>query len=59
LSRYEDEPDFIYRIVTEDQTWANHFDPESKKSEHAVPHPSKEIQESAVSMEDDGFNYLG
>jgi hypothetical protein len=26
LSCYEDEPDFIYRIVTPDETWVHHFD---------------------------------
>jgi hypothetical protein len=26
-SRYEDEPDFIYLIVTQDKTWVHHFDP--------------------------------
>jgi hypothetical protein len=31
LSRFEDEPEFIYRIVTPDETWVHHLDPESKK----------------------------
>jgi hypothetical protein len=39
LSRYEDESDFIYRIVTQDETWIHYFDPESKKTEHAVEAP--------------------
>ena len=31
LSRYEDDPcDFIERVVTQDETWIHHFDPESK-----------------------------
>ena len=31
LSRYEDDPkDFIKQIVTQDETWVHHFDPESK-----------------------------
>ena len=31
LSRYEDDPcDFIERVVTQDETWVHHFDPESK-----------------------------
>ena len=31
LSRYEDDPgDFIERVVTQDETYVNHFDPESK-----------------------------
>jgi hypothetical protein len=63
LSRYEDEPDFIYRIVTQDETWVHHFDPESKKKDHAVElpwlSPFEEIQESAISREDDGFIFWG
>ena len=31
LSRYEDDPsDFVERVVTQDETWVHHFDPESK-----------------------------
>ena len=31
LSRYEDDPgDFIEQVVTQDETWAHHFDPEAK-----------------------------
>ena len=31
LSRNEDDPgDFIDRVVTQDETWVHHFDPESK-----------------------------
>jgi histone-lysine N-methyltransferase SETMAR len=33
LSRYEDEPNFIYRIVTQDETWVHLFDPESKRKQ--------------------------
>jgi hypothetical protein len=58
LTRYEDEPDFVYRIVTQDETCVHHFDLESQKTEHAVEAhliaPSEEIQESAISREDDG-----
>jgi hypothetical protein len=39
LSRYEDEPDFIYRIVTQDETRVHHFDPESKKQSMQWKHP--------------------
>ena len=32
LSRYENEPgEFIDGVVTQDETWVGHFDPESKK----------------------------
>ena len=31
LSHYEDDPgDFIEQVVTQDETWVHHFDPESK-----------------------------
>ena len=31
LTRYEDDPgDFIERVVSQDETWVHHFDPESK-----------------------------
>jgi hypothetical protein len=34
-SCYVDEPDFIYTIVTQDEKWVHHFDPESKKKHRA------------------------
>jgi histone-lysine N-methyltransferase SETMAR len=40
LSRYDDEPDFIYRIVTQDETRAHHFDPEFKLQSMQWKHPS-------------------
>jgi hypothetical protein len=62
LSRSKDEPGFIYRIVTRNDSWVNHFDPESKKTEHAVEAPlltsSEEIQEGAISRENDGLPYF-
>ena len=31
LSRYEDDPgNFIKRVLTQDETWVHHFNPESK-----------------------------
>jgi hypothetical protein len=58
LSRYEDETDFIYRIVPRDDTWVHHFDPKSKKqSMQWKLTPSEEIQEGAISRKDDGFNF--
>jgi hypothetical protein len=50
LSRYEDEHDFIYRIVSQDETWVHHFDPESK---------NQSMQEGAINREDDYFNLWG
>jgi hypothetical protein len=39
LSRYEDEPDFIYWIVTQDEKLVHHFDPGSKKQSMQWKHP--------------------
>ena len=47
LPRYVDAPgDFIERVVTQDETWVHHFDPEStmqsKQWKHpGSPHPYK------------------
>ena len=39
-SRYEDDPgNFIKRIVTKDETWVHHFDPESKIQSIQWKHP--------------------
>jgi sugar lactone lactonase YvrE len=40
LSCYEDEPDFIYRIATQDETGVHHFDPESKKQDMQWKNPN-------------------
>ena len=40
LPRYEDDPgNFIDRIVTQDETWVHHFDPESKMQSMQWKHP--------------------
>ena len=40
LSHYEDDPgDFIDRVVTQDETWVHHFDPESKLQSMQWKHP--------------------
>ena len=41
LSRYENDPEeFIDQVVTQDETWVHHFDPESKKQSMQWKHPS-------------------
>ncbi|XP_075217801.1 histone-lysine N-methyltransferase SETMAR-like [Lycorma delicatula] len=41
LKRYEDEEDsFLKRIVTVDETWVYHFEPESKRQSLVWKHPS-------------------
>ena len=40
LSRYEDDSgDFIDRVVTQDETWAHHFQPDSKMQSMQWKHP--------------------
>ena len=40
LSCYEDDPgDFIEQVVTQDETWVHHFDPESKVLRKQWKHP--------------------
>ena len=40
LSHYENDPgDFIDRVVTQDETWAHHFNPESKMQSMQWKHP--------------------
>ena len=40
LSRYEDDPgDFIDLVVTQDETWVHHFEPESKMQRMQWKHP--------------------
>ena len=47
LSRYEDDPgDFIDRVVTQDETWVHHFDPESKMQSMRWKHPGSPIPRS-------------
>ena len=37
LSHYVDDPgDFIQRVVTQDETWVHHFDPEAKNAEQTM-----------------------
>ena len=44
LSHYEDDPsDFIERVVTQDETWAHHFDPESKMQSKQWKHPDSPL----------------
>jgi histone-lysine N-methyltransferase SETMAR len=58
LSRYEDERDFIYWIVTQDETWVQNQNKINRScSGSTLTHPSEEIQEGAISREDDGFNF--
>ena len=40
LSRYGDDlGNFIERVVTQDETWVHHFDPESKMQNKQWKHP--------------------
>ena len=40
LSLYEDNPEeFMHCVVTKDETWVHHFDPEAKKQSKQWKHP--------------------
>ena len=56
LPIYGKDPEELMRlVVTQDETWVYHFDPEAKKAEYAIKaHPSQEIWESFFSREGDG-----
>ena len=44
LSHYEDDAgNFIKRVVTQDETWVYHFDPESKMQSEQWKHPVSPI----------------
>ena len=44
LSRYDDDPgDFIERVLSQDETWVHHFDPESKMQSKQWKHPGSFI----------------
>jgi hypothetical protein len=40
LSRYEDGESFLARIVTGDEAWINHFEPETKRQSMERHHPT-------------------
>ena len=47
LSRYKDDPvDFIDRVVTQDETWFHHFDPELKLQSMQWKHPGSPLPRS-------------
>ena len=45
LPIYGKDPEELMRlVVTQDETWVHHFDPEANKAEYAIEaHPSQEI----------------
>ena len=44
LSRSEDDPgDFIDRVVTQDEAWVHHSDPESKMQSMQLKHPGSPL----------------
>ena len=62
LSRYEDDPgNFIDRVVTQDETWVHHFDPESKMQSMRWKHPGSSIPRSLsfFGREGDDLSLLG
>jgi len=44
VRRYEEDPSILERIVTGDETWVHHYDPESKRQSMECRHPSSPAQ---------------
>ncbi|GFR01861.1 histone-lysine N-methyltransferase SETMAR, partial [Trichonephila clavata] len=44
---HEDGNDFLFRIVTGDETWLHHFMPESKAASMDGKHPSSPVRKSS------------
>jgi len=44
VRRYEEDPSILQRIVTGDETWVHHYDPESKRQRMEWRHPSSPAQ---------------
>ena len=44
IRRYEEDPSILERIVTGDETWVHHYDPESKRQSMEWKHPSSPAQ---------------
>ena len=40
LQRYDEDPGILERIVTGDETWIHHYEPESKRQSKEWRHPS-------------------
>ncbi|XP_066946989.1 protein GVQW3-like [Macrobrachium rosenbergii] len=64
LDRHANEGDtFLKRIVTGDETWIHHFEPESKRQSMEWKHPQspvkKKIQESTLCRKSDAHSFLG
>ena len=58
-----DPKEFMNRLVTRDETWVHHLDPESKKQNMQWKHPGlpapKKFKRGFVSREGDGLYLLG
>ncbi|GFR08028.1 histone-lysine N-methyltransferase SETMAR [Trichonephila clavata] len=60
LVRYhEDGSDFLFRIVTGDETWVHHFKPESKAASMEWKHPSSPVRKKFKTTPSADANYTG
>jgi len=50
VRRYEEYPSILERIVTGDETWVHHYDPESKRQSMEWRHPSSPVQKKFKSQ---------
>jgi hypothetical protein len=60
---HQGEEEFLSRIVTADETWVHHYEPESKRQEYGVETPGitneEEIQDSIFRGKGDANRFLG
>ena len=58
LSRYEDDPsNFIEQVVTQDETWVHHFDPESKIQSKQWKHPGSPLLRNLIGFIQQGQSF--
>ena len=56
--RYEEDPSFLERIVTGDETWVHHYDPDSKRQSMEWRHPSSPAQKKTAFRQESHVNTL-
>ena len=66
LQEYQSDPTFLQRVITGDETWVHHYEPDFKRSME-WRHPSlapiiaknKKVQSRKVGRKDHGYSVLG
>ena len=63
LKRFRPKDDFLFRLVTVDETWVHYYEPENKAQIRQAVRPgsprAKEVQDATVCWQGDGHSILG